>query len=158
MKKGFEDGLKRGSEKGYKDTQTIRNQAGNVLKEAQRVSREYIDAQRGEIVDLAMAIAEKIIGYQADTNDSVVISIVKDAISSSVYREQLIIRVNPMDYAIIDCRRDEIVKMAGGDKIINIIRDDEIKRGGCRLDTGASSVDAAIDEQLQKIKEALLGQ
>lgn len=157
MKKGLEDGLKSGTEKGYKDTEDIRKKADDVLKEAHRISREYIEGRKEEIINLSMTIAEKVIGYQADTNDSIIINIAKNALAGSVIREQVVIRVNPMDYALLDCRRDEIIKMAGEDKIISIIRDDDIGRGGCRLDTGASFVDAAVDVQLQKIREALQG-
>lgn len=157
FKKGYAEGVAKGKSDGFASVDGLRNEARDVLNEAHRVSREYIDKNKGEIINLSLYISQKIIGYQADVNDSIIFEIVKGALSSAVLREQVIIKVNPMDYAIIDCRREELIKAAGEDIIINIIKDDEIKRGGCILDTGASSVDATIDAQLEKIKAALLG-
>lgn len=157
-RKGYMDGQKKGTEDGLKQVEGIRQEALNVLEEAHRVSRQYIQEQKGEIIGLALSIAEKIIHYQADVNDSVITNIVNNAILSAVAKEQILIRVNPMDYAILDCRRDELLKSAGDDRIIiSIIRDNDIKRGGCRIDTGISTVDAEIDSQFEKIKEALMG-
>ena len=38
-----------------------------------------------------------------------------------------------------------------------VLKDEAIKRGGCKIETEVSSVDATIDTQLTKIKEALMG-
>lgn len=156
-KKGYAEGYKKGNEDGVSETDSIRQEARDVLAEAHRLSREYIKNQRGEIISLALHIADKIIGYQADINDSIVAKIVDDAIGAAVVKEQVIIRVNPMDYALVDCRRDDILENAGENIIVNIIRDNSIRRGGCRVETEASSVDATIDAQLEKIREALVG-
>ncbi|HBM74433.1 MAG TPA: flagellar assembly protein FliH, partial [Clostridiaceae bacterium] len=39
---------------------------------------------------------------------------------------------------------------------IDIIKDNAIKRGGCTINTGLSTVDASIDSQLEKIKQVLM--
>lgn len=157
FKQGFNEGLIKGNEEGLKSTEDLRKDSECVLMEAHRVSREYIDNSRSEIISLSLGIAEKIIGHQADSNDSVIVKIAKAAIDSAVLKEQVTIKINPMDYAIIDVRRDEIIKAAGDSIIINIVKDNVIKRGGCILDSGVSTVDATIDTQLEKIKVALLG-
>jgi flagellar assembly protein FliH len=155
-KKGYNDGLKKGIEEGFKKTEATRKDAENVLIEAHRASRQYIEKQKGEIVELAVSIAEKIIGYQADTNDSVILKMVNDSINRAVVKGQVIIRVNPMDYAILDSKMDELVKSAGENTSIDIIKDNAVNRGGCTINTGLSTVDASIDSQLEKIKQALM--
>jgi flagellar assembly protein FliH len=157
FKRGYNEGLKKGTEDGLRRAEGVRKEAEDVLKEAHRASREYISRHKGEIVNLAVAIAGKIIGNQADMNDDAVAKIVIDSIENAVMRGQVTIKVNPMDYPYIDSMKDELTKYAGNKSIVSIIRDNEIKRGGCRLETDISSVDAAIDTQLEKIKEALLG-
>lgn len=157
FKKGYSEGVQKGVEEGLHRVEGIKKNAEDVLTEAHRVSREYIERQKSEIIDLALSIAQKVIGYRVNTDDSIIIKTVNDSINSAVVKEQVIIRVNPMDYAILDCRMDELSKAAGENAILSIIRDNEIKRGGCKIDTGMSIVDATIDAQLEKIKEALLG-
>lgn len=157
FKKGYNEGYEKGKNEGLKSVENLRVEAGNVLEEAHRISRDYIDGQKEEILNLALHIGEKIIKWQVDSNDSVVVEIAKGAIEAAVVREQVIIRVNPMDYALVDCRRDELIKSAGEDVIVNIIRDDSIGRGGCRIESEGSFVDASIDAQFAKVKEALMG-
>jgi flagellar assembly protein FliH len=155
--KGYEEGFKKGSKEGLQSVENIKNEASDLLKDAHRLSREYISSQKGEIINLALYIADKVIGYQSEVNDSIIVKIVNDAIDNAVLKGQLVIRVNPLDYAILDCKRDELYKTAGENTIVNIIKDNDIRRGGCILETESSYVDAQIDTQLEKIKEALLG-
>jgi len=155
--KGYEEGKIKGREEGLRSVEALREEAKALLNEAHRASREYIENQKEEIIDLALCIAEKIIGYEADMKDSVILNIAARAIEEAVVRGNLIIRVNPEDYAILDCQRDELAKAAGEDTVINIIRDSGIKRGGCRIESEESFVDATVDAQLEKIKEALMG-
>lgn len=157
-KEGYEEGFKKGHDESIKQSQDLREEAENVLEEAHRVSREYIDNRKEEIVTLAIGIAEKIIGYKCSLDDEVIKRIINDSINSCAAKKQLIIRVNPMDYAPVDCRRDEILKIMGEKVILNIVRDNSIKRGGCRLESESCFVDADIDSQLEKIKQALLVQ
>lgn len=157
FKKGYSEGLKKGTEDGYKNTGEIREKAKGMLEEAHRVTREYVDSQRQEIAGLAFCIAEKIIKCQIDMNESVVFNIVKDSIDAAVVKNQVVIRINPMDYALVECRMEELSKLIGESIIINLIRDGEIGRGGCRIESESTIVDAAIDSQLQNIKEILLG-
>ncbi|KPU44689.1 V-type proton ATPase subunit E [Oxobacter pfennigii] len=157
FRKGHSEGFKKGNEEGHIAVENIRLEAKDVLEEAHRVSREYINNQKGEILNLAINIAEKIIGYAADENDSVIYTAAMNAINSAIIKEQLIIRVNPMDYALLDYRRDEILSTVGENLIVSIIKDASISRGGLILESEASTVDATIESQMEKIKEALIG-
>jgi flagellar assembly protein FliH len=157
LNEGRKKGLEQGMAEGLQRAEGTRQEALHVLEETHRISREYIEGKKEEIVDLAVKIAAKIIGYEASMDDSIIAAIASEAVAVSVAREQAVIRVNPMDYAILDCRRDELAKAAGDNCIISIIRDDQISRGGCRVDTEVSSVDATIENQLDKIKQALMG-
>lgn len=161
IKKGHEEGYQKGYEEGLKsgfdETKDVRDQAQNVLDEAHRASREYIKNQKDEIVNLAISIAEKIIGYEADTKDEAIENIVKKSIESVIYKKSIKIWVNPLDYATLDCRMNEILEQTNDEAIVTLLKDEAIKRGGCKIETEVSSVDATIDTQLTKIKEALMG-
>lgn len=157
FKKGYAEGLEKGTKEGLTKVEDIRKQAEDVLVEAHRVSREYIDGRRQEIVNLALSIAEKIIRCQVDLNDGAVSGVVSEAIKSAVIKGRVTIMVNPLDYPFVDNMKDELAKLVEGSAIVSIIKDSSIKRGGCKIETDVSSVDATIDNQLQKIKEALLG-
>jgi Flagellar biosynthesis/type III secretory pathway protein len=155
--KGYSDGAAKGFEDGSQKASGVRRDADEVLREAYRVSREYIDKQKEEIIELALVIAGKIIGYEADVNDEVVSNIVQESMRNAVMKGQVIIRLNPMDYAALDCRRGELAKIAGEGCTVSIVKDSDMQRGGCRVETDSSYVDTTIDSQLQKIREAIAG-
>lgn len=161
IKRGYEEGYKKGHEEGIEsglsETQDIRKQAQSVLEEAHRASREYIKNERDEIVNLSLSIAEKIIEYEVDTKDKAIENIVKKSIESVIYKKSIKIWVNPLDYAILDCKMNEILSATCDKAIVSLLKDETIKRGGCKIETEVSSVDATIDTQLTKIKEALMG-
>lgn len=157
LKKGLNEGTQKGIEEGLKKTKDIRSNAEEVLNEAHKASREYIENHRKEIMELSFTIAEKVINSELSRDDSIIVGIANKAIENCVSKGQVVITVNPMDYANLDCRVDELEKSAGENAVITIIKDNDIRLGGCKVDTGLSTVDATIDGQLEKIKEALQG-
>lgn len=158
--RGYEEGHSCGLQEGrgtaLAQAQDVRREAQDVLDEAHRISREYIDGRKEEIVNLAINIASKLIGYKCSLDDEAISKVLNDSISSCVAKKQLIIRVNPMDYALVDCRMDEIAKKTGEKVVVKLMRDGSVRRGGCRLESESSHVDADINSQLDRIKEALL--
>lgn len=157
LKRGYEEGIIRGIEQGKNETKTIRDNARRVLEDSHRVSRNNIESQKNEIIELAFAIAEKIIGYKVSYDDTVILNIVEEAIGNVVQKGQMIIRVNTIDYPAVDCKREQLLKLVHEGTIINVLKDDDIKIGGCKIETDVSTVDANIDSQLEKIKEAIFG-
>ncbi len=157
FEKGHTEGLEKGWQDGFNKTLEIRKNAEYVLKDAHREAADNIKKQKNEILGLALTIAEKIIRYEVDTKDTAVINIVKSAIENTVAKGQIVIRVNPMDYAALDCERANLSKYAGENVAVNIVKDNDVGCGGCMINTKNGMVDARIDRQLDRIKHILLG-
>lgn len=154
---GHAEGLRRGLEEGMRNTESKRFEAENVLKEAHRASREYIGNTKDEILTLSLHIAEKITGIQSDIHDETILNVVKKAIDAAIAKEQVVVRVNSMDYALLDCRRDEIEKLLDEKVSLSIINDQEVTKGGCIIETESGLIDASIESQLDKVKQLLSG-
>jgi flagellar assembly protein FliH len=114
-----------------------------------------IAAAEPELVRLAMAIAERVIHGELQTNQSVVVENVRQALTRLVSREVVTLRVNPVDLEAIRAHRDQIVA-AGDVEHLRIVEDQRVDRGGVIVETDAGTIDSKIATQLREARRAIL--
>ncbi|MDR3630092.1 MAG: FliH/SctL family protein, partial [Desulfocapsaceae bacterium] len=105
--------------------------------------------------NLVLAIAEKIIRHSVTVQNDTIIATVEEAIRQAVKTDELTIEVNPADLAVIKSRSRDLIDSLSGLENIVIQTNPEIERGGCRIDSSTSTVDATLASQLQIIKQAI---
>jgi len=109
----------------------------------------------GEIQDLVLAIAEKIIRHSVQQQSQTIVSTVEEAIQKAVKSGEFYIHVHPDDYAVIASKAEEMVAGINGLHNIVVKIDANIDRGGCRIDSDTCTVDATISGQLGVIRDHL---
>jgi len=149
-KNGYEDGIKQAQQElmEYKQTfETIFANFDNALKE---IDQDVIQT----LTELALSISKQVIRRELETNSEQVVSIVREAIALLPFdKNRLIMHLNPNDVEIIQ-------KIFNQDDIKNsysIVEDVSIQRGGCKLETDNSVIDATIDSQITQIAVKMLG-
>ncbi|HTX57784.1 MAG TPA: FliH/SctL family protein [Candidatus Acidoferrales bacterium] len=158
-----DDARAAGHEQGYAAGKT---EAHDELAPAITTIRELIEsvrAQRGaaiaaaepELARLAMAIAERIVHSELQTNSSIIVENVRQALTRLVSREVVTLRVNPIDLDMIRQHRDEIVS-AGDVEHLRIVEDQRVDRGGVVVETDAGTIDSKISTQLREARRAIL--
>lgn len=109
-----------------------------------------------QLVDLALEIAEKVIGHAVAADGEIVAAILERAKREVRDFQQLRICLNPIDHRVLAELRPELVKSGSeAGRTIEIIAADEIVRGGCRLESESGCVDATIPTQLDEIRRQL---
>jgi flagellar assembly protein FliH len=127
--------------------------------------RELIDATRAaratllrraepELVRLAVGIAERVLHQQIALDHGVVVEMAKAAIARIVDRENITVRVNPVDVERMREHRDELLAL-GDVKTMRVIEDQRVDRGGVILETDGGNVDAKISTQLSEVRKIL---
>ena len=150
LKNGYEDGLKQGQQalNEYKKTfESIFSSFDNALKD---IDEDVLQA----ITQLAVSISKQIIRRELQINSEQVVSVVKEAIKLlPLDKSRLIIHLNPNDITIVQkvFNQDDIVHS------FSLVEDPSIQRGGCKLATDNSIIDATIDSQVAQIAEKILG-
>lgn len=112
-----------------------------------------------QVVDLALAIAAKVIGNAVDNDGAgeICAAILERAKREARDAKALCIWLNPIDHRILSELRPELVKAgSAGGRTIEIVATAEIARGGCRLESETGIVDATIGTQLDEIRRQLL--
>jgi flagellar assembly protein FliH len=154
---GFEDGKQMGLEEGREQgekiakdffslLEDIKIQRANIFKEAEQV-----------VVKLALALASKIICGAVETKPEVVLDVTRNAIHHLVDKNKVVLRVNPRDYELVKAHQNDLLSSIDGIKSLEIEEDVRVKLGGCLIETDSGNVDARLENQMQVLKEALVG-
>jgi flagellar assembly protein FliH len=151
--KGLRDGFKRAEEDFGSSTKALilACEQINTLRET------IINNSMAEMQDLVLIIAEKIIRHSVTEQDSTIVDTVAEAIRQAVKSDEFLIQVNPADLAVIKAKSKEFIDSLSGCENIVVQANPTIERGGCRIDSSTSTVDATLAGQLQIIADKLKG-
>ena len=160
---GHQQGYTEGYEQGYNEGLAIARRALDeeiaqvraIAQGAMQARQEMLQRLEGEIVSLALAIAEKVIGEEARRSEAVVAHVVRRAVQYLGRRGPYRIRVNPLDAERLRERWQALDELEGASW--ELIPDERIAVGGCILESGASLVDAQLDAQFERIRKRLQG-
>jgi len=108
-----------------------------------------------ELVALAYEAVCKIIG-QAMADKSVAVSVVREVISHAQDRMQMILRVAPHDFDIIQEAKELLSR--GLTNRLEVVADDHVGYGGCILETDAGTIDGRLEQQLNSLLELLVSE
>lgn len=139
------------------EAEQIRIQARQVLNQAREIYLKTIDGMEVEMVDLALAIARRIVMAQLSVEPRTVMEIVREAVDSVKNRPVVNIYVSDMDLEIIESGRNKLLQGLPGKVELNILADSRIQPGGCRIETDQGQVDATMENRWQEMIKALYG-
>jgi flagellar assembly protein FliH len=152
---GFEQGKREGVEIGRQEAVALVTEARQIIEQARSERTQLLADTEPEILRLAMAIARKITRERIEHNPECVVDSVAEALRRVRGEEQVTVRVNPRDAAIIAGRRDDLITMSHGMRRWTVAEDEMIEAGGCVVETARGSIDARVDRQLARIERAL---
>ncbi|MEI7542213.1 MAG: FliH/SctL family protein [bacterium] len=156
---GFEKGYFEGLEKGKAETNrkymSLINALTAITEMALSEKQKIIKNTEDDIVNLAIDIAQKVVGKELVDNKEIVVKFVTDAIKMLENKEKIIIYCNPEDLEIIKLHRNDFVKLTDINETLHILPDDMLERGECRLESDSEIVDTDINYQFGEIKKKL---
>lgn len=161
---GYQEGLVQGRQIGQAELEAAMNHAVTktelMITAAEQDAKEMVKNAERQIIDIALAIARKILAYEIAENPMVVLPLVKAALEKVSDQEEVVIRVSSEDFDSVLMAKKDLQNMVGREHALKIIPDRTIDSGSCVIDTSYGTVDARIDTQFAIIKKALqdLGQ
>jgi len=155
FQKGYQEGKQQGSIEAHAEVDRLKQEARQELEDALAEKERIIQSAEGEILELALEVARKVIHHELDTNPGVIGRIVQEALGKAADREEITVKVNPDDMDFVLAIQGDLAAGLGGLKKLKVVSDPHITRGGCVLETPCGNVDARIERQLAEIEEAL---
>lgn len=153
--KGFTEGVKKGAETERVNLRSSAETVSAFFRELSRLREEIFRNSEGEILDLAFAIAEKVVHQEVSANRSVASSVLKSAMKDVLDREGLRIRLSPLDYHHLTEVNPDAIRGLEELRNAEIETDESIGPGGVVIETLFGEVDARIDRQLNEVREAM---
>jgi flagellar assembly protein FliH len=155
---GFEQGLKDGGQKAYEENVDLLNNKAaefTTLMEALTEPFKALDEEvEKELVKLAFGIANQIIRREIKLDPGQVIAAVREAINIlPLSSQKIMLYLHPEDAGLVRSvlALDEMTTPWG------ITEDPLITRGGCRVDTDVSHVNATVENRLAAVIATTLG-
>lgn len=158
-----EEAQQAGWETGYAEArQLLEAELAETLASAQRLAEAAVAAyeqfwrdNQAQLGQLAVAIAEKIIGKELALNPKAITDIVASAIQVANIRGACRIRVNPKDYEVIEPFWNAVPSLQPAGQTWELTPDPHLKPGGCLFEVGGGTIDAQLDTQLKQAALAL---
>jgi flagellar assembly protein FliH len=151
----FEQGRREGLEKGR---QQVQNQAARleaIVRSLARPLEELDERVMEEVGALALAIARHLVRRELRADPGQILAVVQQAAAVLPAGSRRIrLYVNPEDAAVIRGHMTELSEPGGA---WQVIEDPALMRGGCRVETEHSRIDASIERRLAAIAADLLG-
>jgi flagellar biosynthesis/type III secretory pathway protein FliH len=154
--RGFNKGEKAGLQSAAEKIEALGRMLTDAAEELARLHARFRREAEKEIVELAMAVAARVVCHEVKTNRESVVHIVRQALAKVDHPDAVVIKMNPAEVELLERSRlnlSEVFQKADG---IRIEADEDIGCGGCLIETGGGDVDARIEKQLQVVREALL--
>jgi flagellar assembly protein FliH len=127
-------------------------QAGRSLRTQAAVAAERLEAQA---VDLALFLAEKIVGAAVAADPQLVVEAVRGALRGIVERERVTVLVHPDDLELVRGAMGGLVATLGGIEHYEVQAERRVARGGAVVRTPDGDVDARLDVKLQRAREVV---
>jgi flagellar assembly protein FliH len=152
----YDEGYALGQEAGYAvGAQQIRSEIDQVHAAMQQLHVELnqIDTQLAQsLLDLALEMARKMIAETLQTKPEIILGIVSEAIGSLPH-------FNQHAHLVLHPEDAELVRKHMGDQLSHsgwkLMSDKRITRGGCRVETAHTQVDATVEARWKRIVESI---
>jgi len=154
-KKGYEDGYAKGIKTSEgKVAQQVKTLAA-VVQSLANPFEEFDERVEQELATLAIQIAKQLVRREIKADAGHVIGVVKEALAALPSSSQNIkLFLHPEDAALVV----SALSLEGADESRwSIIEDPVVSRGGCRVATDASTIDATVENRLSSIIAQALG-
>jgi flagellar assembly protein FliH len=158
-REALEAGRKAGGEEGYAqgkaEVERLVQRTQAVLERAQNKRGEILAETEQEIVDLVLLLTRKVVKAITESQRSVILQNVVQALRKIKARGTVIIRVNIADLKLTTEHTKDFIQMMEGTGI-QVVEDSTVGPGGCVIETDFGEIDARISSQLAELEAKIL--
>ena len=159
---GFEEGHKAGLEAGHQEgykagEQEARNRAqeiGRIANQLSNALKQMDEEVESQLVELAFIMAKQIIRREIQTQPGEVLPVVREALAMlPLSARDVRVHVHPDDAKFLN----EVLGASQEERAWKVLEDMTVSRGGCRVTTAASRIDASLERRLTALASQVLG-
>jgi flagellar assembly protein FliH len=152
--KGYAQGERAGAEASAARAEAMLHRLAQTLDDLQRLRGDLIRRTEHEVVELALAIAKKVLLREVTLDRDLMLAMARVALDRLADVSTASIRLHPDDYAGVMLGRGPSAVTTHG---VQIVADGSVRRGGCVVQSEVGSVDIGVAAQLDELTHALVG-
>jgi flagellar assembly protein FliH len=145
--------------------QKVGQRMETLLPALEKVVNELIDTKQAWLrqweasaIQLAAKIAERIVRRELHHDPQITVELAREALEMSAGAAQLKISLSPTDFETLGGNVKRLCAEIARSAQAEIVADESISSGGCRLETRHGVIDQQIESQLARISAELIGQ
>ncbi|HED19702.1 MAG TPA: flagellar assembly protein FliH [Gammaproteobacteria bacterium] len=153
-REGYQQGLQEGREKGGEELLNQARHLEQIIKVLDKPLEDLDDSIEQQLAQLAMLVARQLVRRELKADPQQVVGVVRDALAAlPVAARDVQLALNPEDAGIVR----EALSLHEGEQAIRIVEDPVQSRGGCRVVTRTSQIDATVETRLNSVIADVLG-
>lgn len=150
----YAQGYREGVAAGQRESKAVAERLQRALAALNAPFAELDEQVEQELVALAVAIARQVIRREIKADPGQVVAVVREGIASlPVASRNIRVFLNPDDAAVVR----EALAITEGERAWQILEEPTLTRGGCRVVTDTSQIDATLEARLAGIVTRLMG-
>ncbi|MGD9109941.1 MAG: FliH/SctL family protein [Phycisphaerales bacterium] len=125
----------------------------NIIETLSQFQDSAFATHKEDIAKLAVEIARRVLAQKVQEGDYEIEKIIRQALENLTVKHDAVVRLNPADHT----RIEQLLKDAefSDFKGLAFVPDEKIRQAECVLETQRGTIEALIEEKLQRIAEAL---
>lgn len=151
---GYSLGVAEGQQKGEAALSSVTAHLAEMLTSLQAQRQHVLRQAEEEVVQLTLAMVEKLVGQIAQHHEPLILHTVQRALAFLAESGPFALRVHPQDRTFLQEYWEEHISEAPGDAW-ELVADPAIARGGCLLMCGPTTIDARLSTQMKAIVNGL---
>ncbi len=143
-------------------SQIAQEQISNALKNVESLTKQLEEATQQwlrqwqhETVPLAIAIAEKLVARQIDSDPEILMNWIANSVHTIQSARKIQLRMNPVDASHMKTSLDSLLLEMQRTVSIELIEDEKIQPRGIVLETVDGRIDMQLATQLARLAEEL---
>lgn len=153
-KQGFEEGRKQGYEENLHLLHKQIAEFGRLMESLSEPFKKLDEAVEAELVRLAIGVAGQIIRREIKHNPGEIIAVIREAIKVlPLGAQKITLNLHPEDAELVR----STLKLDDSLPPWRLVENPLISRGGCIVETEASSIDATVENRLAAVVATVLG-
>ncbi len=159
-KQAYEDGFARGREEGFARGLADGAAQGEarlvtLLKSLARPLEDLDERVEEALVSLAMSVARHLVRRELKSEPGQIVAVVREAVSALPLNSQVVhLYLHPEDATLVR----ETLSVHDGATPWHIVEDPVLTRGGCRVVTETSQIDASVEQRVAAVIAKVLGE
>lgn len=126
-----------------------------VVAETATAKEAWLAKWERDGVRLSIKIAERILRRELTTRPELPLTLVRESLELSASGEAVRISLNPEDLQAFGKQIDLLLRDMKRTAEAEVVTDEAMTRGGCRIETKHGSIDQRLEAQLKRIEEEL---